>query len=112
MSEVRLRLHDGTEIEVVEFALPAQATVVCADMRALLELWDKFTPEALAEVTVLWNNAQTLVLRNAGVNGVQATTNSDGTLTAHIYFCGQQEITAVGNPEYVIAAKIMMGEEV
>lgn len=112
MSEVRLRLHDGTEIEVVEFALPAQATVACADMRALAELWEKLTPEALAEVTVLWNNAQTQVLRNASVDGVQATKNSDGTLTAHIYFCGQQEIPEVGNPEYVIAAKILLGEEV
>ncbi len=110
--EVRLRLHDGTEIEVMEFAIPMQATVACADRQALFNLWDKLTPEALTEVTVLQNSAENQVFHSVSVDGVQTLVNSDGTLTAHFYLSGESENAGVSNSEYVTAAKILMGEEV
>lgn len=110
--EVRLRLHDGTEIEVAEFAIPMQATVICADKKALFDLWDKLTPEALAEVTVLRNDAENQVFHGVSVDGVQTVVNPDGTLTAHFYLSGESESAGGGDTAYVTAAKILLGEEV
>lgn len=100
---------DGTELELIEFALPMHAVAHYGTKEEALSTWDLLTQENLAAVQIRQNGDVLVAFQYAGLTGVQHIINDDGTITTHFYMQG--EWAAHPDEAYISAAKILLGEE-
>lgn len=108
MENMKMVLQDGTELEIVEFALPMHAVVHCATKEEALSKWALLTQENLAAVQIRQKDTVLFAFQYAGLTGVQYVLNDDGTITAHFYMAGERATHP--EEEYISAAKILLGE--
>ena len=106
-----LALANGDEIALDSVTLPLHAVIDCATREDALDIWDLLTPENLQSVTVYEGDVKTAEYVNVHLNSVQFVPNS-GAVTAHFYMSGDVNSESTDENEYVIAAKILLGEEV
>lgn len=109
MDNLKMVLHDGTELTITQFSYPMHAVCLCASKEAALVQWAMLTPDNLASVTVTQKGEALAAYQYAELDGVQFVMNSDDTVTAHFYMKGER--LPHPDAEYVTAAKILMGEE-
>lgn len=109
MVNLKMVLHDGTEMEISQFAYPMHAVVPCESKEDGLAKWALLTQENLTSVQITQNGEALAAFQYAGLEGVQFINNADGTVTAHFYMQGER--LASPDAEYVTAAKILLGEE-
>lgn len=105
MENLKMVLHDGTEVALDEFSLPFHAVINCATETEALEKRALFTPENLSSVKIQTDAETLLEFANASIGGVQYVLND--TVTAHFYFDGERTATAAA---YSAAGQILLGE--
>lgn len=111
---MKLILKDGSDVEIVQYTSNS-FVVACADKEEFDLIWDRMTPENLSKVRIDDGGITALNLENIIFDGVQATYNTDRTITGYIYFHGQEYVThelSEEDMEYIKVGKIMLGEEV
>lgn len=104
---LQLILNDGTAIDIVEAGLTKHFIVTCADANAFKEIWDKMTNENLSEVQITEDGTTIHTIAGMTLKGTQTVSNSDGTLTGHLYMDGGEYV----RDEYSDAGRILLGEE-
>lgn len=109
MKDLKMILKDGSEISLSEFTFPLHIVVVRDTKEEVLALWDKLTPDNLEEVNIQEDGETLFTFLHACVTGEQIVVNADDTLTGHYYLEGERQPGP--DPEYVTAAKILLGEE-
>lgn len=105
---LQLVLKDGTAIDIMESGLSGHIVMQCADSEEFNSVWEKLTPEAVREFTIVRDGEVVQSMANVALSGTQTVTNPDGTLTCHFYLNG--DIVSESN-EYAEAGRILMGEE-
>ena len=85
---MKLVLRDGSEIELVNFTSNS-FIVLCENQQEFNMLWSKMTLENLSRVHITDDSVAILILENLVFDGVQATYNTNRTLTGYFYFHGQ-----------------------
>lgn len=111
MEKLKMALGDGSEMEIVGFALPLSVTVKCDSAHEMADIWDRLhTEEAMEEVTIVQDGMASGVYFGVKVDGSQIVENGDGTLTVHFYMHDSGGRQTSVDAEYVQAAKILLGE--
>lgn len=105
---LQLILKNETAIDITESGLSGHIVMQCADSEAFNAIWEKLTPEAVKEYTVVKDGTTVQSVTNATLTGTQTVTNPDGTLTCHFYLNGDLESQSI---EYATVGRILMGEE-
>lgn len=110
---MKLVLRDGSEIELVNFTSNS-FIVLCENQEEFNTLWSKMTAENLSRVHITDDNVTILILENLVFDGVQATYNTNRTITGYFYFHGQTYVSDTMSDEdreYAEVGKILLGEE-
>lgn len=111
MEQLKMALGDGSEVELVGFALPLSVTVNCASISEMAEVWERLQTDACtSKVEILRDGAVCGAYFDVKTEGAQILENGDGGLTVHFYMRdngGQAEL----ENEYAQAARILLGEE-
>ncbi len=105
--KLQLILKDRTVIDIAEAGYTKHFVVTCADADAFKEIWDKMTDENLSEVQIAEDGNTIHTIAGMTLNGTQTVSNSDGTLTGHLYMDGGEYV----GDEYSDAGRILLGEE-
>lgn len=105
---LQLILKDETTIDIMESGLSGHIIMQCADQEGFNAVWQKLTPEAVEEFTVVKDGTTVQSVVNATLTGTQTVTNPDGTLTCHFYLKGD---LISQSDEYATVGRILMGEE-
>ena len=103
-------LADKTQFEIVSFTRPLSVAMVVNTMDDVTTAYDSMTPEALATATVVDGDTTLATVHDVAITGVQCVVNPGGTITAHFYFTANQVDPADADPDYTMAAKILLGE--
>lgn len=107
MENLKLVLADGTEIAIDEICLPMHV-VISDTQENLLTVWQSLTAENLESVAVISNEETLASMAGAVLDGVQFVQNPGAeTYTAHFYLSAA---VVSENPEYITAARILLGE--
>lgn len=109
MNNLKLILHDGTEIRIDAFSLPIHVVIECKTQEELMSYWNMLTADKLITLQVMCGDDLAFAFEHGNLDCVQSMLNGDGTITGHFYFRGEN--AGLGNSEYVQAAKILLGEE-
>jgi len=109
MSNLKMVLADGTQMDIAEFGLPMHAVLICADDAEMKEKWAQLTPDKLASMQIQENGDTIFTFSSVTLDGLQCVMNGDGTVTAHFYMSGTN--TTRVDTEYAEAGKILLGEE-
>ena len=110
---MKLVLRDGSEIELVNFTSNS-FIVLCENQEEFNTLWSKMTAENLSRVHITNDSIVIVTLENLIFDGIQATYNTNRTITGYIYFHGQEYVPdemSEEDREYAEAGKILLGEE-
>lgn len=105
---LQLVLKDGTAIDIMESGLSGHIVMQCADSEEFNSVWEKLTPEAVREFTIVRDGEVVQSVVNGQLTGTQTVTNHDDTLTCHFYLKGDLVAQA---DEYSEVGRILMGEE-
>ena len=105
---LQLILKDGTAIDIAESGLSGHIVMRCADSEEFNSVWEKLTPEAVKEFTVVRDGEVVQSVVNGQLTGTQTVTNHDDTLTCHFYLKGD---LVAQSDEYSEVGRILMGEE-
>lgn len=109
MNDVKLVLANGEEIEVAGFSVPLAVVVNCKSNEDAVAVWQKLTSENLESVSITQNGETVASFQYVTLTNAQFVLNDDGNVTAHFYMRGEN--AAKTDDEYVLAAKILLGEE-
>lgn len=82
---IKIVLNDSTELIVDAINFPASIIKTCASKEEVASVWGFLTDDNMLEMHVWENGAETMVMKGYTLDGVQAMTNTDGTVTAHFY---------------------------
>lgn len=105
---LQLVLKDGTAIDIMESGLSGHIVMQCADSEEFNSVWEKLTPEAVREFTIVRDGEVVQSVVNGQLTGTQTVTNYDDTLTCHFYLKGD---LVAQSDEYSEVGRILMGEE-
>ena len=105
---LQLILKDGTAIDIMESGLSGHIVMQCADSEEFNSVWEKLTPEAVKEFTIVRDGEVVQSVVNGQLTGTQTVTNYDDTLTCHFYLKGD---LVAQSDEYSEVGRILMGEE-
>lgn len=105
---LQLVLKDGTAIDIMESGLSGHIVMQCADSDEFNSVWEKLTPEAVREFTIVRDGEVVQSVVNGQLTGTQTVTNYDDTLTCHFYLKGD---LVAQSDEYSEVGRILMGEE-
>lgn len=105
---LQLVLKDGTAIDIMESGLSGHIVMQCADSDEFNSVWEKLTPEAVKEFTIVRDGEVVQSVVNGQLTGTQTVTNYDDTLTCHFYLKGD---LVAQSDEYSEVGRILMGEE-
>ena len=105
---LQLILKDGTAIDIMESGLSGHIVMQCADSEEFNSVWEKLTPEAVREFTIVRDGEVVQSVINGQLTGTQTVTNYDDTLTCHFYLKGD---LVAQSDEYSEVGRILMGEE-
>ncbi len=112
MEELKMVLGDGSEIEIVGFALPLSVSVNCAAMTEMVGIWERLHMDTcMSKIEIQRDGAVCGTYFGVGTDGVQVIKNGDGTLTAHFYMQDSGNGQIEMENEYAQAARILLGEE-
>lgn len=107
MSELSLLFSDGTSLQVEQVVMPLAVIVQCQDLSTLYEVWGYFLDtEKVETVQVQVDGVTASTYNYLTVEGVQTTTNNDGSMTAHFYL-SYSDGDNISDTE---ALQIIMGE--
>ena len=109
MNNLKMVLHDDTELAMEQFGLPMHAVFQCVDNADMQSKWDLFTPDKLMTMKIKQNDSTIFTFASVTLDGLQCVMNGDGSVTAHFYFAGTN--TSTIDTEYAEAGKILLGEE-
>lgn len=109
MNDVKLVLANGEEVEVAGFSVPLAVVLNCKSNEDAVTVWQKLTPENLENVSVTQNGETVASFQYVTLTNAQFVLNDDGNVTAHFYMRGENAVKT--DDEYVLAAKILLGEE-
>lgn len=109
MNDVKLILANGEEVEVAGFSVPLAVVLNCKSNEDAVAVWQKLTPENLENVSVTQNGETVASFQYVTLTNAQFVLNDDGNVTAHFYMRGENAVKT--DDEYVLAAKILLGEE-
>lgn len=110
---MKLVLRDSSEIELVNYTSNS-FIILCTDEQEFYTIWRKMTPENLSRVHITDGSIAIVTLENLIFDGIQATYNTNRTITGYIYFHGQEyapDEMSEEDREYAEAGKILLGEE-
>lgn len=111
MEELKVMLGDGSEIQIMGFALPLSVTVNCESMAEMAEIWERLHVDAsMSKIEILRNGAVCGTYLDVETDGVRVVKNGDGALTVHFYMHDSGKQMEIEN-EYAQAARILLGEE-
>lgn len=110
MNDLKMILANGEEAAISSFGLPLHIVADCPTREAAASGWEKLTPENLEDLKITENGEVIAQFANVVLGSAQFVTNDNGSVTAHFYMSGENR-SAAENNEYVIAAKILLGEE-
>lgn len=105
---LKIVLKDGTAIDIMESGLSGHIVMQCADSDEFNSIWEKLTPEAVKEFTIVRDGEVVQSVVNGQLTGTQTVTNYDDTLTCHFYLKGD---LVAQSDEYSEVGRILMGEE-
>jgi len=103
-------LADKTQFDIVSFTRPLSVAMVVNTMDDVTDAYDSMTSEALATATVVDGDTTLATFHDVAITGVQCVVNPGNTITAHFYFTANQVDPADADPDYTMAAKILLGE--
>lgn len=109
MNEVKMVLANGEEVEVAGFSVPLAVVLDCKSNEDAVAVWQKLTPENLENVSITQNGETVAAFQYVNLTTAQFVLNDDGRVTAHFYMRGENAVKT--DDEYVLAAKILLGEE-
>lgn len=106
-----LNLKTGETVELID-ATFQQFVISASDAGEFIEVWQKLTAEsALEDVTITKDDDIIQRMKNIILDGTQAVYNPNRTITGHFYFRGDVISSETESEDYVMAAKILLGEE-
>lgn len=111
MNDLKMTLTGGEEVAISSFGVPLHIVADCPTREAATSAWEKLTPENLEDLKITDNGDVIAEFVNVKLVSAQFVSNENGSVTAHFYMDGENRSAAADN-EYVIAAKILLGEEV
>lgn len=104
--DLQMILADGTAISLIEASLTKHFLVLCDTEDDFVTLWEKMTPENLAEVQITEDGTVMQTIEGMTLEGTQTVINNNGTITGHFYMSGGTYKT----DEYSEAGRILLGE--
>lgn len=85
---MKLVLANSQEIPIAAFSMPLAVMVECPTVEDACDLWQDFTPEALASFSIQDGDAVLQVVVDGVLVNAQMVMNNDGSVNAHFYFDG------------------------
>lgn len=92
---IKIVLYDKTELNIDGINFPANIIKTCQSKDELVNVWGFLTDSNMTEMHVYEDDAESIVMKNYTLDGIQSVINPDGTITAHFYLRDGQYTSVV-----------------